>query len=420
LPDWLPVLEERFCRIGALALQPLASAGGPAGRQARQRAITLLLRLGGLHQPCPPWVLQAARSLLQSDCDDGQSLPEISRERTQMLRHWRQQLGELGGLDGELESGFERALAAAAGRLAVSVVIPFRGRSEELAPALAALEAQTLADFEVVVVADGCALDEAALAGLRGLGLAARVVRLDENRGTFWARAAGAATARGHYLWFLDHDDSVGPRFLERMLGRARATAADVVECPLWVVPAGKPPHSFQRFAGACVREGAAILRSYLTGSSHNNLANKLIRRGLWQAAMEQLEAMGLQAHDRLTCFEDMLCTVVLYQLAERYASTIEIDYAYLQREASTTHNRDPAVVEANLASMETVLRLLRPLLLDHGDADALAAFQGREVDWSLEHLLLGRVQRSLTPAGWERVDRIQRMLGLELSGAGR
>ncbi len=120
LPDWLPVLEERFCRLGALALQPLARNGGPAGRQARQRAITLMLRLGGLHQPCPTWVVQMARSLLQSDCADGQSLPEISRERTELLLNWRQKMEGLGGLDGELEKEFERALTAAARRLVIT------------------------------------------------------------------------------------------------------------------------------------------------------------------------------------------------------------------------------------------------------------------------------------------------------------
>lgn len=410
LPPWLPMLNELFSRYGALLWREAATAGGVGAREARQRAIVLLLRLSRLHEPCPEWVLLAARELLAADLADERALPEGGQPRQLVLRQWQRQLAAHPELMEHLKAGFEQARQLAARRLSISVVIPFHGRVNELEMALGALEKQTLRDFELVVVADGCAVDEQVLEGLRGQGVCASVLRLPESQGAFRARGAGAAITSGAFLWFLDHDDSVEPRFLERMLERAESTQADVVECPFWVVPPEGAAHAFQRFEGETVRTDAAILESYLLGESHNNLANKLIRRSLWQAAMEELATLDLADDATLIFCEDLLCTVLLYRQAGIYASTIHTEYRYLQRADSTSNSSDPAVIEACLTSMETVLRALEPLLKGRSTASSLAAFRSRELAWNLDRLLR-RVDRALAPKGWERVGRIQQLL---------
>jgi hypothetical protein len=410
LPPWLPVLNEQFSRYGALLWRESAIAGGVACREARQRAIVLLLRLSQLHDPCPEWVLLAARELLEPDLADEQALPESGFSRRRALGQWQAELANHPNLMQQLQPRFEQADQIAARRLAISVVIPFRGRVSELEVALAALENQTIRDFEVVVVADGCGLEDQVLDGLRAPGISASVLRLPESQGAFRAREAGAAATSGRFLWFLDHDDSVEPEFLERMLARAHSTGADVVECPFWVVPVGEAPHAFQRFDGEIVRVDAAILESYLLGQSHNNLANKLIRRRLWEAAMEDVAGLGLTEDSTLIFCEDLLCTVLLNRHAQIYASTIDTEYRYLHRADSSCYSNEPVVVDGCLTSMETVLRILEPLLKEQSTESSLASFRSRELDWNLE-FLLRRVDRCLAPEGWERVRRIQQLL---------
>jgi glycosyltransferase involved in cell wall biosynthesis len=293
-------------------------------------------------------------------------------------------------------------------RLAISVVIPFHGKVGELEVCLASLATQTNHNFEVVVVADGSPVQEGVLDRLRAQGIPSSLLRLPECQGAFQARLVGANATSGTYLWFLDHDDSVEPHFLERMLARALSTDADVVECPLWVVPPEQTPHRWQRFSGELLKLDDAILESYLVGQSHNNLANKLIRRSLWQAALEQIEAVGLPKDSRLIFCEDMLCTVLLYRNAKIYASTIQTKYHYLQRLNSSTNSTAISMIEDCLKSLEVVLRILQPYLIQHDKAASVAVFRRREVDWNLKDLLR-RADHALSAEGWEVVRRIQR-----------
>lgn len=95
----------------------------------------------------------------------------------------------------------------------VSVVLPTHNRPAFLAEALASLEAQHYADWEVVVVDDASmpAIDFDALVNqhpkLRG-------VRHDEVRGGAAGKNAGIAAARGEILAFLDDDDLYDPAYL--------------------------------------------------------------------------------------------------------------------------------------------------------------------------------------------------------------
>jgi GT2 family glycosyltransferase len=107
----------------------------------------------------------------------------------------------------------------------VSVVIPARDSSRELAECLAALQRATTRPTEVVVVDDASTDDTAAVAEARG----ARTIRLATNQGPAGARNRGAAVARGDVLAFVDADVAVAPDALDRLvatLARDRDVAA--------------------------------------------------------------------------------------------------------------------------------------------------------------------------------------------------
>ena len=97
----------------------------------------------------------------------------------------------------------------------ISVVIPCFNGGAELPGALASLDAQTVRDFEVIVVDDGSD-DSETLAVLKGLD-DVRLLR-QENRGLAAARNAGMAAALGAFLLPLDCDDRLEAAFLERTL----------------------------------------------------------------------------------------------------------------------------------------------------------------------------------------------------------
>ena len=91
-----------------------------------------------------------------------------------------------------------------------TVVIPAYNEARAIGDCLDSLRAQTIDDFEVVVVDDGSSDATAAVARARGV----RVLTVTHG-GPARAKNAGAAVARGDVLVFVDADHVLAPQCLE-------------------------------------------------------------------------------------------------------------------------------------------------------------------------------------------------------------
>jgi glycosyltransferase involved in cell wall biosynthesis len=101
----------------------------------------------------------------------------------------------------------------------VSIVIPLYNKERTIARTLDSIRAQTLSDFETIIVDDGST--DGSVECVERSGVDAdprfRLVR-QTNAGPGAARNAGARLARGKYLAFIDADDEWKPTYLERAL----------------------------------------------------------------------------------------------------------------------------------------------------------------------------------------------------------
>jgi len=115
----------------------------------------------------------------------------------------------------------------------VSVVLPTYRRPQQLARAIATVQAQTITDWELIVVDDNDPGHPDRLHTEQALAqhlvdTRVRFLRHDENRGGSAARNSGIRAARGAWIAFLDDDDEWHATKLERQLELSDGSASDV------------------------------------------------------------------------------------------------------------------------------------------------------------------------------------------------
>lgn len=128
----------------------------------------------------------------------------------------------------------------------VSVIVPIYNAEQYLRPCIDSVLAQTLTDWELLLVDDGSQDGSAEICAK----YAEQEVRIfticTENCGVSHARNVGLARARGEYVFFLDADDCLMPWSLEVCLAKIESTDVDIVcaECePIYEDGASYPAH---------------------------------------------------------------------------------------------------------------------------------------------------------------------------------
>jgi glycosyltransferase involved in cell wall biosynthesis len=107
----------------------------------------------------------------------------------------------------------------------VSVVIPAYNSAPYIASTLESVFAQTLTNYEVLVVNDGSPDTPALESGLQAQQSRIRYIK-QENRGPSGARNAGIRAASGKYVAFLDSDDSWLPQHLAKQVAQLQADSS--------------------------------------------------------------------------------------------------------------------------------------------------------------------------------------------------
>src|SRR5687767_4752185 len=152
----------------------------------------------------------------------------------------------------------------------VSVVTPFLDAEAFLPEAIASVRAQTVADWELILVDDGSSDSSRAIA-LEAAAADERIRLVDPppgSRGAAAARNAGMRVARGDFLAFLDADDLFERHMLAATLSAAQANpeAALIYGPTRWWYPDGRQSDWTETTDGRAGRlhSPPALLRSII------------------------------------------------------------------------------------------------------------------------------------------------------------
>lgn len=216
----------------------------------------------------------------------------------------------------------------------LSIIVPVYKAEAYLNRCVDSLLAQTLENYEIILVNDGSPDASQAMIDTYVSRFPEKIRALEiSNGGQGRARNFGIGIARGEYLGFVDSDDWIEPDMYARMVALADTEAADVVVCAL----EARYEDGRREYLPAW-REGVPIAAA---GSS----SNKLFRRS----------AVGEIRFPEGLWYEDFDFSAKLLMKSRKTVYIPEPLYLYRCGQTSTMHNNNAEKNLDMLSIMEDI-----------------------------------------------------------------
>lgn len=240
----------------------------------------------------------------------------------------------------------------------VSIIVPCYNSEVYLGACLDAILAQTMGDFEAILIDDGSTDGTPGIAGRYAQRDARIRVLHQENSGVSAARNLGLAHARGEWVTFADSDDLMTPDALETMLDAA-GDGVDMVVCAHRMFGQDAetviPQTRWMDLQGEARRD--AVVRRLIEGDRVLNImCNKLHRRSL-------IEREQLRLDPRVRIAEDALFNLEAALSGREIAYVNRVTYLYRAHAASAMHTQTAGEYARHLPW----LRALRETLVRRG-----------------------------------------------------
>ena len=164
----------------------------------------------------------------------------------------------------------------------LSIIVPVYDVENYLQKCIDSILAQTLTDFELILVDDGSPDGCPALCDAAAAKDARIRVLHQKNGGLSVARNAGLDVARGEWIGFVDSDDYIAPEMYEALYQAVQSTGADLALCDYAEVDeAGVPCQSMHVRLEKKDFTGRELLKN-ATDSTIQLAWNKLYRRAIF------------------------------------------------------------------------------------------------------------------------------------------
>ena len=166
----------------------------------------------------------------------------------------------------------------------ISVIVPIYNAERYLRRCLDSVLAQTHQNIEIILVDDGSTDSSGLLCDVYAQKNSCANVLHTQNNGVSSARNAGLGTATGDYLAFIDSDDFVAPKMLEKLLAALLENDADMSICGYQRTDENGRPTGPESSYPACVLTGIHALEKLYTNDYiyFTIPCNKLFKKALF------------------------------------------------------------------------------------------------------------------------------------------
>ena len=213
----------------------------------------------------------------------------------------------------------------------VSILVPLYNVEKYIGRCIESIQAQTIEDFEVIIVNDG-SIDNSAAIVKQYMVDDSRIELLEnpKNMGLMWTRKVAYTKAEGDYILFCDSDDELTPNALEVLLDAAIEQKADIVVSSYTTISL----HENERIYSPKLLYGndsTSVFKSLLRSELVHSLWAKLYTRHLFDDNLINFENM--------TNGEDAVLFYQLVDRAKRIVAITESTYKYYMVETSSTNS---------------------------------------------------------------------------------
>ena len=235
----------------------------------------------------------------------------------------------------------------------LSIAIPAYNAAKSLERTVRSILAQTLKDFEVLIVNNGSSDDTGDVAR-KTAAYDSRIKVFDvyPNVGGYGARLHAWARAKGDYIATVDADDIIEPSMYERMTKLADDNNLDVVECD-WIEGIATPPPE-RCCSDICeTRESVmenVIRPTFVSVGKPAYTWNKIYRN---QYDFSQWEVGDFGS------YEDLIHNLQLFKPVRRYGHIHAQFYHYMPNEGSVTRNFSQKRIDQFLTAIKAKRRLV-------------------------------------------------------------
>ena len=234
----------------------------------------------------------------------------------------------------------------------ISIIVPVFNVEKFLRPCLDSIMAQTIKDFEAVLVDDGSTDNSGKICDEYATKDNRFVVVHKQNEGVAKARITAYEHSKGELITFIDADDYVSPEYLEKLSRPIFEENADMVSCSFINVENGKEQFPPSYITGVLKDEQIAnFIRKHYFYSSQTHtygipcyLCTKMVKRSFVDSALHLGTEMWL-AEDQIAMFK------MLYQI--RILSVIEDKLYYY------VHHEGQATMKYDISLWDSIIRML-------------------------------------------------------------
>lgn len=223
----------------------------------------------------------------------------------------------------------------------ISIIVPIYNTADYLPRCIESIRMQSYRNTEIILVDDG-STDHSLSICRKYAGMDKRIQIIEqENRGNNAARKAGLMASTGDYVTFVDSDDWIGSRLVERLQAAAERCSADMVISNVQMIYADgrKAERKNLIEAGIYKSPSKAVKNLFYYGRQSDYgimpfIFAKLYRRNLLMDTMDKIGDQIQYDEDRA-----LVWTCLMQNITAVFIDDME--YYYCQRKDGLVRSKD-------------------------------------------------------------------------------